>query len=112
MKPPRELFFRIHAQLLVPWIPLPIFAITLPVAISSRPTSTPDVHFRAFDEFFGACLAYVPRDQGPPADPYGFNAHMGACARALDTAAEEFVAALTCYYKQRVNAQEAAAQPQ
>jgi len=64
----------------------------------------PDLHFRAFDTFLDACLAYVPRDGTPPVDPYGFNGHMGAFARALNTAADEFVAALTCYHRQTGNA--------
>ena len=50
----------------------------------------------AFDELLQTLVDEYMPDEGEPADGYGYNAHMGACVRALDQAASE-------YYKARIS---------
>lgn len=70
------------------------------VNIRHAPQVDSDEIYRKFQAFLTSLLAEIPNSPGP-ADPYGFNSHMGACTRFIDEAASEFVKAKTCFYTNR-----------
>lgn len=70
------------------------------VNIRHHPRVDADEIYSKFQAFLTSLLAEIPSFPGP-ADPYGYNSHMGACTRFIDEAASEFVKAKTSFYVPR-----------